>query len=336
MLNPSTQDSSATALDLLRSSRRFLLVGHVRPDGDVLGSQAALKSVLESIGKKVVILNPDAPQPQFDYLGGPETFGVYPGGELPAHEVACLLDFCDVSRCGALAEPLVRARSKKLVVDHHLHDGEPWWDACYVDQEAAATGLLVRRLARDLGSTLDLRAALGIFTSLVADTGWFKYSNTDVEAFAVASEMVSLGVEPNRVFAALHQRAAPEQPRALARALNALEYEAEGRLALVALPRPQGGEPDLADGDEALDILRSVDRVEVVLFLRELPDGRVKLSARSKGDFDVNALSRRFGGGGHRKASGATLAGPLAQARAKLLDAAVEQLERGERAERET
>jgi phosphoesterase RecJ-like protein len=317
------------ALELLLGAERFLLTGHVRPDGDCLGAQLALARVLQHLGKTVRIVNPDPLQEPYDYLAREGPFTRFEGGELPEHDVSVLLDFNDLERTGPMAAPLRRASSRKLVVDHHLFHGQPWWDAAYVDPSSAATGLLVHRMARELGVALDRAAAIGVFTSIVTDTGWFKYSNTDAETLAVASEMVTLGVEPARMYDAIYQRNPREKPRGLARALQHLEYLEGGRLAVVSLPLAGPGEAELADGDELLDLLRSVRAVEVVLYLREQKDGTVKLSARSKGAFDVDALARRFGGGGHAKAAGATLPGPLPAARAALALAAVEAMRQG-------
>lgn len=322
-LPPSAGPEGRKALELLRAGRRFLLVGHVRPDGDCIGAQAALARVLSASGREAFVVNPDPVTPQFDYLSSEVRYRTYKGGDLPAHDVVVLLDFCELDRCGAMAPALRAAPSRKLVVDHHLFHGEPWWDAAYVDPGAAATGLLVHRIARELGIALDRTAAEGIFTSIVTDTGWFKYSNTDAETLACAGELVARGVEPARLYRAIFQRTSGDHPRAVARALQHLEYHAGGSIALVALPAPAAGEPELSDGDEVLDLLRAVGTVEVVLFLRETAGGGNKLSARSKGGFDVNRLARGLGGGGHAKASGATLPGSLAEARARLLEAAL-------------
>jgi phosphoesterase RecJ-like protein len=320
-------DERRAALQLLSKGQRFLLCGHVRPDGDCVGSQAALAGVLQRLGKDVWVVNPDPLQPQLEFLAAETTFGVFKGGTLPSHDVAVLLDFCELERTGAMKDALVSAASKKVVIDHHLFHGQPWWDAAYVDPKASATGLLVYRVARDLGVELDARIARGVYTAIVTDTGWFKYSNTDAETFAAASDLVAHGVEPARLFSAIYQRNPREQPLGVGRALSRLQYAADGRLAVVALPAARDGEADLADGDDVLDLLRAVGRVEVVLFLRELKDGTVKLSARSKTDFDVNRLARGFGGGGHAKASGATLPGPLDEVCARITAAAVAQLQ---------
>jgi phosphoesterase RecJ-like protein len=322
--NSSLDPEQMRALEVLRSEQRFVLVGHVHPDGDCVGAQAALSRVLEKLGKEVWVINPDPVQAQFDYLAKECRYRTYTGADLPLHDVVVLLDFCEMDRCGALAEPLRKAPSKKMIIDHHLFHGEPWWDVAFVDRSASATGLIVRRVAAALGVEIDSAAAHGVFTSIVTDTGWFKYSNTDAETLRVASEMIALGVVPSDVFQAIYQRNSRGQPRAIARVLERLEYFDDGRLAVVDLPLAQGGQADLSDSDEVLDILRSVGSVEAVLFLRETADGACKLSARSKGARDVNRLARAFNGGGHAKASGATLPGPLAEARGRLIAAALE------------
>lgn len=305
-------------LAAVRGATSVILTGHERPDGDCIGAQAALARVLEALGKRAHVLNPDPVEVTFDYLAAEVPYGVFDGGPLPEHDLIVLLDISELSRCGALAGPLGASPATKLVIDHHVHHGEVWWDHCLVDRSASATGLLVWRLARDLGVDLDPLACAGVFTSLVTDTGWFKYSNTDAETLAVAGELIARGVEPARLYEAIYQRNEPALPRDLARLLARLEYHADGRLALLATA--PGEEPFDGDSDLLLDILRSVDGVEVVLFLREARDGRARLSARSKGTFDVNALAREFGGGGHVKASGATLDGPIDLARERLLE----------------
>jgi phosphoesterase RecJ-like protein len=326
-MTPRTLDAEEErALRLLRESRRFLLVGHVRPDGDCLGSQGALARGLEALGKEVVILNTDPPAAAFDYLVRELRFAVYSGGALPEHDVAVLLDFNELARTGAMAEALARAPSKKLVIDHHPYAGTPWWDACFVDVTAAATGVLVWRILSLLGAPVDALVARAVFTSLVTDTGWFRYSNTDTETLALAGELVARGAEPAALYGALFQRRSAAEPRALAAVLARLTYHAGGRLAVVDQPLGNGGAPVLDDGDPVLDILRAVEAVEVVLYVRETEPGQCKLSARSKTDFDVNRLARRFGGGGHVKAAGATIAGALAEVRARLVGAAEELL----------
>ena len=312
-------------LDAFREAKSIVLTGHVNPDGDCIGAQAGLARVLQSLGKEVTILNPDPPEEAFDYLSSVVPYGVFEGGALPEHDLCVLLDISELGRCGALAGPLAAADSIKVVIDHHVHHGEEWWDHAFMDRTASATGVLVYRLAKALGVELDAVASKGLFTSLVTDTGWFKYSNTDAETLAVAADLVAHGVRPDELFGAIYQRNAPALPHELGSQLRRLEYFAGGRLALLVTDP----EDETIDGgsDMLLDILRSVETVEVVLFLKHTSEGRIKLSARSKRNFNVNTLARRFGGGGHVKASGASLDGPMEAARSAMLAAALEEIE---------
>ncbi len=323
-MHPIRNEAQERALDVIRTGKRFVISGHMRPDGDCIGAQAALQRGLESLGKEVWILNPDPPEAQFDYLTTECKYGTYSGSDLPAHDVFILLDAAELSRCGALGEKVQTAPSKKLVIDHHIHEGEDWWDEAFVDVTASATGLLVLRVLKGLDVKLDRVMALGVFTSMVTDTGWFKYSNTDAETLSAAAEMIACGVDPSVMYRAIYQRQSSGLPKSIGRVLETLEYHCEGRLAVVKVPPPAKGEESLSDGDLVLDILRSVKSVEVVLLLRLADKDKCKLSARSKGEYDVNRLARGFGGGGHKKAAGATIEGKLEDVTQRVVQAAIE------------
>jgi len=314
---PEATDDQRAAVALLASSKRILLTGHERPDGDCLGSQAALARVLGARGQSAFVLNVDEPDQHYREVTAVADFMVDDGGPLPEHDLVVMLDGGDLSRTGALAKRLTDAPSRKLVVDHHLHAGDAWWDAAFVDTKASATGVLVRRIAGHLGAEIDADTARAIFTTLVTDTGWFKYSNTDEETLLIAAELVAAGVRPAEVYGDLFQRQALEHPRSLAAALARTTYHADGRLVVIDLPLGPDARSTDVDGDVALDILRSVESVEVALVVREVGPARSKL-----------ALG--FGGGGHAKAAGATIESPLARARVDLVEAALEQLARTE------
>jgi phosphoesterase RecJ-like protein len=327
MPSTSRETIDAAALQLLREAHSFVLVGHVRPDGDVIGAQGALSRGLMSLGKEVRILNPDQPGPEFAYLYEDCPFAVFEGGELPAHDVVVLLDFNEPSRCGAMQAAIERAPSRKLVIDHHPPTGEEWWDAAYLDFTASATGVLVHRVLVELGAEIDSVVAAGVFTSIVTDTGWFRYSNTDGETLSVAADLLETGIDPSAIYRSIYQRKPRTEPHAIAAVLARTELLGDGRLAVADQPLDCGDANALVDSDAVLDILRSVGDVEVVLYLREIEPGACKLSARSKSHYDVNRLARRFGGGGHAKAAGATIPGELSDVRARLIEAALEGLD---------
>jgi phosphoesterase RecJ-like protein len=306
-----------TFLDTLRLERRFLLTGHENPDGDCLGAEAALFHLLRTLGKTVHIVNPDPIGRSYDFLTRHTPFGHARGDErLPEFDVAILLDCSQLSRVGALGQRLLQSGKTIGVIDHHVGSDRGDGRVCYVDPTAAATGALVRRLYRELGVPLSPAAAEGVFLSLVADTGWFRYSNTDAEVFAMAGELVAAGVDGSKIYDSLYRRNHPESAALLAEALQRHRLRLQGKLALLSLDQAlmvRAGRIDF-DTDALLDPLRSLEGIEVVALLKERFDGTVKCSLRARADVDVQAIVAQFGGGGHKKAAGATLAMTLAQA----------------------
>ncbi|MGE3172829.1 MAG: bifunctional oligoribonuclease/PAP phosphatase NrnA [Planctomycetota bacterium] len=307
--------------DLIAARGSFLLTGHENPDGDCLGAEVALFHLLRALGKDVAIVNPDPLGRGFDFLLRHTPFGHYsPDAPLPPFEVAVLLDCCQLSRVGGLAGPLRKSGAVLAVIDHHVGSDAGDGQVNFVDPTAAATGALVRRLYREFDQPLSPAAAEGVFLSLVMDTGWFRYSNTDHEVLSMAAELVATGVQPSVLYDQLYRRMHPEAAALLATCLQRSELRLSGKLALVALDRSlvERAAHLGFDTDLVIDPLRSLEGVEVVALLKERFDGVVKLSLRAKGDVDVQRIAGTFGGGGHKKAAGAALPGPLPEASARL------------------
>jgi len=295
---------------LLTSNQRFLLTGHENPDGDCLGAQVALWHLLAALGKQPVIVNPDPIGKSYNFLQRHTKFGHARGDEpLPAFDVIVLLDCSQLSRVGTLGQRLRQSGKPIAVIDHHVDSDKGDGSACYVDVTAAATGALVRRLFREFGVPLGAAAAEGVFLSLVSDTGWFRYSNADAEVFAMASELVAAGVDASLVYDSLYRNNHPESAALLAEALQRHRLRLSGRLAIVTLDKALMERASRAefDTDAVLEPLRSMQGVEVVALLKERLDGTVKCSLRARRDVDVQAIVASFGGGGHKKAAGATL-----------------------------
>lgn len=324
----------ANAAAFLRSGERFVLTGHVRADGDCLGAEVALFHLLRALGKDVRIVNPDALSPRYAFLSEATPIGRFDetrtDGGLTNFDTICLLDANTFDRTGPIAPHARKQGVRRFVVDHHQPSSEEAWDAQLVDPTAPASGVLVYRLAKHMGVALPRPALEAVFVSLTTDTGWFKYSNTDREAFEAAAELVSSGVDASVLFGRLYQNHRPEYPAGIAVALRGLRYAAGGRLAVAVVREDEmrGAGAELSETEDVLDLLRSVGSVEVVLLFRELPNGSVKCSARSKGAFDVHDLMRGFGGGGHQKAAGADLEGGTDAAVRRVVEAAEARLAR--------
>ena len=233
--------------------------------------------------------------------------------KVPEFDVLVLLDCAHLERLGDLGERLRHSPTKIAVIDHHIGSEKGDGDVAFVDPMAPATGAMVYELYKALEMKPSRQAAEGIFLSLVSDTGWFRYSNTDARTLMLTAELVEAGVRPDRVFDELYRRRDRRTVAFLASALSTHCFRLDGRFVYAALDRSameQAGRIDF-DTDQLLEPIRSVEGVEVAALFKELSSGGVKFSLRATGDIDVQAVASVFGGGGHKKAAGAMLSRTL-------------------------
>jgi phosphoesterase RecJ-like protein len=304
-------------IDLIGAKQSFLLSGHERPDGDCLGAETALYHLLAALGKDARILNPDPLSATFEFLSRHTPFHSYARGqELPSFDVAVLLDCANLSRLDALGERIRQSGTMVAVIDHHVGSEHGDGAVCLVDRHAPSTGALVYRLFLRLAVPIPQPAAEGIFLSIVSDTGWFRYSNTDERALSIAAEMVRLGVEPSKLYDRINRQHHIDSVRLMQEVLGTHRFEFGGKYAYACIDRVAMAEANRIDfdTDAVLEPLRSVAGIEVVALFKERFDGAVKLSLRASGDIDVAAIAASCGGGGHVKAAGATLSYPLPRA----------------------
>lgn len=309
----------ARVLDLLRSARRPVLTGHVLADGDALGSAVALWRGLRQLGgdPRLVV---HEPFPRiFEFLEPPGAAIVagtaaIAAGALEGADLAVVVDNNAWERLAHLEAPLKRSGLPVVCLDHHVAD-RPFSDLHVLDLGAAATGIMVFDLLRDLGVRLDCDIADAIYASIVNDTGWFRHSNTDVRTFRVCEALLAAGADPARVSFGIGHHDRPEGKRALARFLDTIDVFGGGRLAMghvtLAALGAAGAGPE--ETEDFVNHLRTLEGVVLCAFLREEVD-RVKLSLRSLRGVSARSVALRFGGGGHELAAGATHPGPLARA----------------------
>lgn len=300
----------------IERGRRFLVASHESPDGDALASTLALANALREAGKEVVAYNVDGVPAHLDFLPGAPTV-VDTLGRDAVFDVGFVLDAGELRRAG---NHLRQACRILVNIDHHPHS-ENFGDIYWVDEKASATGALVYRLLQAGGFTLSRDVATCVYAAILSDTGSFRYSNADPEAFRIASEMVGLGVVPWDVATGLYENQAEERLRLLALALATLTVSPCGRLASVSttleMMRETGTGPEHTDG--FVNYPRSIRGVEVALYFRQVDANSYKVGFRSKGRVDVGALSRELGGGGHHNAAGALVRGNLEEVRHSVL-----------------
>jgi phosphoesterase RecJ-like protein len=295
-----------TILKEIEKGHRFLVASHENPDGDALASTLALANALREMGKEVVAYNSDGVPEAFDFLPGAKTVVRELDGCRP-FETGFVLDAGELRRAGSH----LRALCRNLVnIDHHPHS-ERFGEIHFVDEQASATGALIYRILKSSGIAISYDVALCIYTAILSDTGSFRYSNADPEAFRIAAEMVERGVRPWEVATGLYENQAENRLRLLALVLATLTVSTCGRYASVsattAMMQETGTGPEHTDG--FVNYPRSIRGVEVALFLRQVGPSAFKVALRSKGKVDVGALARDLDGGGHHNAAGAVVEG---------------------------
>lgn len=333
-LSPDKVRSAVAFTAGLESGMRVCLTTHVNPDGDGLGSEAGLAHLLIARGMKVSITNPTATPQRFDFL-----LTDLPGvdrsdkavKEIRRADAIIVLDISESSRLGILQDA-VRERGIPVgCIDHHVSGGELPPGPRYIDPAAAATGVLVWELARANEWELTRPAARALYVAIMTDTGGFRFSNTGPHTLRTAAELLETGLDPEGIYSDVYANAPEGRARLLAEALQTLVVEPENHLAWVTVPpgalERHGVTADDLDG--VVEYPRSISGIRMALLFRELAGGRIKVSLRSVGDVNVAEFAGRFGGGGHTKAAGVSLDGPMAEAQARILSEARAYLSNG-------
>jgi phosphoesterase RecJ-like protein len=314
-----------------RAPGRALMLGHVHPDADVLGTLLALGMALEATGWSVTYGGPHPAPGALGFLPGVERYRVLPSVAGPL-DVAVLTDCPNPGRTEGLIDQTKAAASVVVNIDHHP-DNRRYGSLNWIDTSAAATGEMVYRLLVALGLPLTPGIATNLYTAIHTDTGSFRYSNVTPETFRIAAELVAAGAEPAVVSGALYERRATDSLRWLGESLARVQVSDDGQVAWLALPN--GAVPEtFVESEELVNYPRSIASVRVACLLRERGD-TVKVSLRGKGDVNVNRIAARFGGGGHPNAAGFTVPGTLGPVTRDVL-AAVREAVRAEPAARLT
>ena len=303
---------------LVSSGQRFLVSAHARPDGDALGSMLATMHGLRALGKEVVAYDRDP---------APERLRGLPGAtEIVTKPPKTRFDATFVHDCGDVRLlgdnfPPATVTGPIVVLDHHA-SSRPYGDVVLRDPTASAVGVLVGRLMRHLGVRLTADLAQCLWCSLASDTGWFRYSATDVETMQLATDCVAAGAVPWRFARMAEEESPPARLRLLREVLGTLEILDIGpnrRAAFLAVEERHlsaaRAQPEMAEG--FVNYARGLEGVEVGVLLQDTRQG-IRVSLRGKGGLDVGAVAAAFDGGGHKNAAGCLLPAPLDEARRTL------------------
>ncbi len=291
-------------LDFLRdgANRKFVVAGHISPEGDAIGSTLALASALRAMGKEVVSYNKDIVPPFFSFLPGADGISRV----LPADTGDYTLVLVDCSKASRAALEGVHFRHI-AAIDHHEMEaygqGEkpaPIW----VVPGCPAAGLLVYYLIKALGLSIDPDMADNLYTAISTDTGSFRFDNTTAGALAAGAELVRAGAQPAWIARNVYETWSAGRMRLLCLALETIELRDGIAIMSVYQEMFKASGAAAEDVDNFTSYPRMLREAKVAVLVSELEDGTLRASLRSKGDIDVRSVAQKFGGGGHKRAAG--------------------------------
>jgi phosphoesterase RecJ-like protein len=304
----------------LREHQTFAVLSHVRPDGDALGSQLALGVSLRQLGKNVRIWNEEGMVDKYSFLPC-ENLLTRPPAQPENVDVAVALDTAIQNRLGTTVAAI---KSAKLWINIDHHPSNPGYgDIVYIDPKSPATGQILFELMTNQRLPIDSAIAENLYVAISTDTGSFQYPNTTARTFEIAAELVRAGVDVGRVSQLTYENYPRRRAELLRDLLGTMRFDAKDRVASFSLSmttaKKLGVLPE--DNEGLIDHLRAIRGVIVAVFFEELPDGKVRVSMRSKSEkVNVCAICEKFGGGGHVLAAGARVKGTLAEVEEKILE----------------
>jgi len=322
MLNP---DLIASFQKLCSQHERFLVISHVRPDGDAYGSTLGLALSLRAQGKDVQVTNADGLSPMFEFLPGSKDLTATAPIPPEADRLVISVDCADQKRLGPAFDQWKRQPDANI--DHHVSN-PGYAKVNLIDAESPATAQVLYDIITGLKWPLTAGVAANLYVGLMTDTGNFRFRQTTVRTFEVAARLVEAGADPTDLAQSCYQSFRPERLLLMKEVFNGIKFANRGRIASFYLTPEMyarsGAIPDETEG--LIEYLQMVQTVEVAFMLEALPDGLTRGSMRSRGHVDVQKICQEFGGGGHRLAAGLRSKLPPAELESKLQELIAKQL----------
>ena len=303
----------------INKNKSFLILTHVNPDGDALGSQLALRRILKSLNKDVYVVAEERVPPMYKFLPDANKIQTDYKRFKSKFDVVFILDCPKIARVGKV-EDLISG-SLIINIDHHPGRTKEM-DIVFKDTNAAATAVLIYKLFKNMRVKIDKKTALLLYVGIATDTGFFRYTNTDAEAYKISSELVKLGVVPNEINKQLYESESIKRLKLLGLSLETIKLYKTGKIITMETTKDMytktGSGPEYTE--DFVNFPRSIKGVSVAAFFREDKKAQtVKVSFRAKGKVDVDKIAKVFGGGGHPQASGCTLKGNLKKNKNKVI-----------------
>jgi phosphoesterase RecJ-like protein len=303
-------------LSFLKKEDEFFIATHINPEADAIGSSIALSMSLETLGKKTILYDKD-PIPEFyRFLPGHEKFINSIPPFVSHHSRIILLDCNSLERAGVEG-----MRFKySAVIDHHETETD-FGDIRWVESMAAATGMMVFYLIKQLRVKITEEIATNLYSAIAVDTGTFRYGNTTAEVLRVCAELIEAGANAAYISKHLYETWSEERFALLVRNLNTLEIRDNIAMTVVTkeMYKKTGTGPE--DTENFSSFPRIMKNIKMAAFFREIGNNYWKVSLRSRGDIDVAGIATFFQGGGHKNASGYKIKASLESAKKNLIKA---------------
>lgn len=315
------------AIEAIKKYKKFLITAHVNLEGDSLGSQLAMKKLLTSLGKTAFIVDNDPAPDHYKFL--PNADEVSTDIKMKRDfDAIVVLDCPNLKRIGKVQE-LVTKDKAVINIDHHISN-ENFGSINWVDSNASSAGEMVYRLFKAMDVEMTKDVALVLYIAILTDTGSFNYDNTSRATHEIAGELLGYGLKPALVSESVYERRTVSDIKLLNLVLSSLKLNKAGDIAYLEITKKMIEETgaDYLKSEGFINYARSIDKARIAILFKEDPNGsnKINVSFRAKGDVDVNGLASHFGGGGHVKASGCIIEGPLAEVEKKVLAKAEEAL----------
>lgn len=310
---------------IVKKAKSFVLTTHVNPDGDGLGSEVGLATFLKKqLGKKVRIINTSMTPKQYRFLdtdGEIETYDARKHDSfIQKADVIFVLDISVSKRLDRMQEVVMKSPATRICIDHHLdNDGLGHYNC--VDETSPATAELIYNFIRHFKGKPTLKIARSLYTSLVTDTGGFRFNATRPATHLIAAELLKTGVTPNEIYSEVFEQGSSDVMKLLGMALENLKPECEGQLHWTYLTEEhfKKTRTHRSDTEGFVDYTLKIEGSMCGVFFYETPEGHTKVSLRSKGKVDIQKFAKKYGGGGHMHASGITLHSPFRPTMKKIL-----------------
>lgn len=310
--------------EAVRKMDRFLIVTHVHPDGDAVGSLLAMTFILRALGKQADPFSEDPIPTHCAFLpGAREILRERP--DPSRYDAAVMVDCGELSRVGKTMSDALLEIPFLINIDHHV-TSKPFGDIFWPEVSASSTCEMLYELCTQIPIPLNPDIATQIYMGMLTDTGSFRFANTSQRVLEIAAQLAAAGARPDHIAQEAYDSASPERLHLLARVLSTVRFHSDNRIATAELSRAMFSETAASPSDTEgfIDHLRSVKSVQIAMLFREEGDSLVHVSLRSKGETDVSGFARERGGGGHRNAAACRISGSLSDVRIRLTQEAMD------------